>query len=300
MRPDPAPHPLSPRQKLQLWLLRALGRLLGWLGWIRRRGVAAGVEAQRYGTRRHETLEILHPPRRGETRTPVVFVHGGGWTIGQKEMYTADLDFLRRRGHRVYSLDYPLAPENPFPIPLQSLVHALAWLRGHHEDCERVHLMGDSAGGNLAMMLGLLLTNRERLCELDPDLVTRPLPEIASVVSLYGVYDRLSWIEDPWHVAKLMLHCYGGRGAFESEVGPDLALAPLDLRVTRRPPCLLAVGSRDPLLESARLAEKHLASLDGAFAVRVYDGEHHGFFNMPRREKSQLLRQDIELFLDEV
>ena len=300
MRPAPTPHPVSPRQRLLLWLMRAIGRLLGWVGRVRRRALASVVEGARYGTRRQETLETLHPPLSAEARTPVIYVHGGGWIIGQKEMYTADLDFLRRRGHRVYNLDYPLAPEHPFPVPLQSLVRALASLCEHHDECGRVHLIGDSAGGNLVMMLGLLLTNRERLEELDADLTALRLPEIASVVALYGVHDRLSWLGDGGRFSRLMLHCYGGRGAFEPLVGPDLALAPLDLRIARRPACLLAVGSRDPLLESTRLAEKHLATLAGPLEVRVYDGEHHGFFNMPWRENSQLLRQDIEIFLDEV
>jgi acetyl esterase/lipase len=299
MRPAPPPHPLSPREKLLLWFMRGFAVLLGWVGRFRRRRLARGVEGRRYGTRRHETLEILHPDEAAESRTPVVFVHGGGWIIGQKEMYTADLDFLRGRGHRVYNLDYPLAPEHPYPVALQALARALAWLREQHEDCSRIHLMGDSAGGNLAMMLGLLLTNRDRLEELDPDLLGLALPEVGRVVSLYGVLDRLSWLVGGNRFGSMMLRCYGGVGAFEPEVGPDLALTPLDLRLSQRPPCLLAVGSHDPVLESSQLAEKHLAALDGALELRVYEGERHGFFNLPGREKSQQLRRDIAGFLDE-
>jgi acetyl esterase/lipase len=271
---------------------------LGAIGRLRGRRTGGAREPLRYGTKRGETLEILHPHRNVEARPPVVYVHGGGWIFGRKEMYTADLDFLCARGHRVYNFDYPLAPEHPFPVALQSLVGALAWLRERHEECQRVHLMGDSAGGNLVMMLGLLLSNRERLLELDPDLAKLTLPEIRSVISLYGVLDRLSWLEHRFPFSELMLHCYGGRAAFEPEVGPELALTPLDLVVSQRPACLLAIGTADPLAESSRLAEKHLTPLDGKLELRTYEGEGHAFFNLARREKSQQLRCDIESFLE--
>jgi acetyl esterase/lipase len=256
-------------------------------------------ETRRYGVRRHETLQLIHPDPCDPEREPIVYIHGGGWICGKKEFYTADLAFLTGRGHRIFNFDYPLAPEHPFPIPLISLVHGLAWLRRTYH-VESIHLMGDSAGGNLALMLGLLLFDRSLLADIDPDLETLALPEVRSVISLYGVLDRLSWLKNGFPGARLMLHCYGGRVAFEQEIGPEQQLAPMDLAFDSAPPCFLAAGTRDPLGESSQLALARLKEIAPMARLELYEGEQHGFFNMGWRDASQRLRDDIALFLDDL
>jgi acetyl esterase/lipase len=160
--------------------------------------------------------------------------------------------------------------------------------------------MGDSAGGNLVMMLGLLCTDPERLAAIAPSPGGGALPRARSIVSLYGVLDRLSWLEQGFPGARLMLHCYGGPGAFETEVGPELALTPMDVPIARRPPCLLAIGTADPLAESSRLACARLRE-DGARVELVeYPGERHGFFNTAWRPAARKLRSDVIRFLDSV
>jgi len=293
-----SPHPLSLPQRLGVRLFRWITSLLGsLLRRLRPRVEPAAIERFRYGSRRDETLELIHPPRGAATREPVVYVHGGGWICGSKEMYTADLAFLSQRGHPVFNLDYPLAPEHPYPLPLRSLLHGLRWLRTRRPEPLAVHLMGDSAGGNLVMMLGLLLANPRLLRDLDPGLPPDSLPQVRSVISLYGVLDRLSWLEPAFPGSRLMLTCYGGRGAFEPVVGPELALTPLDLDFQKAPPCFLAVGTRDRLAESSRLAWQRLSGSGARVRFEIYEGERHGFFNMSWRSNSIRLRSDIVDFL---
>jgi acetyl esterase len=268
--------------------------------WRRARAGHDRIESHRYGTRRGETLEILRPAPRTPARPPVVYVHGGGWIFGRKELYSADLAFLTGRGHTVYNLEYPLAPEHPFPVPLLSLVAALAWIRRRDPEIDSVHLMGDSAGGNLALMLGLICADPQRFAFLDPALAICALPNARSVVSLYGVLDRLSWLEHGFPGARLMLHCYGGPAAFEASVGPELSLTPMDLDFVVRPPCLLAIGSADPLAESSRIAHARLRESAERIELIEYPGERHGFFNSSWRPASRKLRADVVRFLDEV
>lgn len=301
MRPSPQPHPLNPRQRLGLRGARAAFRLMAPVARVRRARAALGrVTRHRYGTLAAETVEVLHPRPGAPEQPPVVYVHGGGWIFGNKELYTADLAFLVERGHRVYNVDYPLAPEHPFPAALRSLAAALCWVADHHGRGDALHLMGDSAGGNLVMMLGLLCAEPKAFEALDPALADSRLPAARSVVSLYGVLDRTSWLAHRFPAARLMLHCYGGPAAFEPEVGPELALTPLDRPTTRRPPCLLAIGTDDPLAESSRLAHARLRSDDPRVTLIEYPGEGHGFFNAPWRPASRKLRADIVRFLDEV
>lgn len=262
------------------------------------------MERRRYGSKRDETLEILHPAPAHPARGPVVYVHGGGWICGSPELYTRDLGFLGESGRRVFNLGYPLAPEHPHPGPLRALLQALAWVRDHYDEAEEVHLMGDSAGGNLVMMLGWMLHDaslRERLIPGTGELV---LPRVRSIVSLYGVLDRLSWIEHGLPGASLMLYCYGGPGAFETRVGIEGTLTPMDLEDEALssgapPPCFLVAGGRDPLAESTRIAHRRLHALGGRVRMETYENEGHGFFNQAWREDSRRLRRDVLSFFDE-
>lgn len=95
-------------------------------------------------------------------RGTIVFVHGGGWEGGDKETLTAgefgavlaQLD----RGFDLVSVDYRLAPEHPYPAAFDDVALAIDWVQAngveHGLDLRRVIVMGHSAGGSLAAMVG--------------------------------------------------------------------------------------------------------------------------------------------------
>jgi len=255
------------------------------------------VQQHAYGPDPAERLEFIAPRMGAPERPPIVYVHGGGWIAGRKESYTRYLSFLAEAGFPIFNVEYPLAPENPHPGILRSLLAALDWIRTNHPNVSSVHVMGDSAGGNLVMMLGLLAANPELLRVVDPQRAEVPLACL-SVLSLYGVLDRLSWIEDDFPGAQLMLESYGGRAAFEAEVGPELALTPMDLEFASAPPSFLAAGTEDPLCRSSRLFAERLASDPGKVVHKEYPGEGHGFFNLFRSKSDAQLRADILEFLE--
>ena len=110
----------------------------------------SGVVEHAYGQNAAERLEYLAPRAAGPRRTPIVYIHGGGWILGKKESYTRYLSFLADAGYPVFNLEYPLAPENPHPGILRALFRALDWIAREFPDDQSVHFMGDSAGGNAA------------------------------------------------------------------------------------------------------------------------------------------------------
>ena len=96
--------------------------------------------------------------RTGPTSTiqpVVVYFHGGGWVVGS---VAASDPFCRRLAHAaecvVVSVDYPLAPEHPFPAAVRCAKSAIEWTSHRAEewggDRDRLVVLGDSAGGNLA------------------------------------------------------------------------------------------------------------------------------------------------------
>jgi len=88
----------------------------------------------------------------------ILYLHGGGFVTGSSSLYrhlTWRLAAAARA--RLLSVDYRLAPEHPFPAALEDAVAAYRWLLADGADSERVAVMGDSAGGNLAFAMLLKL-----------------------------------------------------------------------------------------------------------------------------------------------
>jgi acetyl esterase len=105
-------------------------------------------------------LRLYRSPNVERPAPALVFAHGGGWTLGTLD--SADdicRELAARVGCVVVSVDYRLAPEHPFPAPLEDVRSAAAWVREHADsfgvDASRVGLAGTSAGGNLAAATAL-------------------------------------------------------------------------------------------------------------------------------------------------
>ena len=101
----------------------------------------------------------------------LVYFHGGGWTIGDLDTH----DVLCRQlaaGARcaVFSVDYRLAPENPFPAAVEDAVAATRYILSNpgplKVDASRIAVGGDSAGGNLAAVAALELRKHDLACQL--------------------------------------------------------------------------------------------------------------------------------------
>lgn len=295
--------PVQPRsipfsQRLQVFVLRFMMAVFKAASVLRSKPPAPGpVTEHQYGDHRDERLDFIPRKAGSPERHAVVYIHGGGWIGGNKELYTGDLFFLADEGHPVFNVEYPMAPERPHPAMLRSLLLALEWIRENHPECASAHFMGDSAGGNLCTMLGVLSHNPELIRDIDGDALPRTAVACDSIVSIYGVLDRLSWITNKFPMSTAMLNSYGGEAAFREEVPQDLAITPMDLKFDALPPCYLGVGTADPLCESTRIFSKRLEGNSSETETRIFEGEKHGFFNFTNRPASQELRSDIIAFI---
>jgi acetyl esterase/lipase len=107
-------------------------------------------------------IRIYRPPTDNQETPPVViFLHGGGWCVGDLDTYDGDA-----RNHAVgadavvVSVDYRLAPEHPYPAAVEDAWAATQWVVEHASelgvDPDRIAVAGDSAGGNLSAVVALL------------------------------------------------------------------------------------------------------------------------------------------------
>nr|WP_106781292.1 alpha/beta hydrolase [Lysinibacillus timonensis] len=90
-----------------------------------------------------------------------VYYHGGGWVIGDLNTSDAGCRLLAEKtGRVVVSVDYRLAPENKFPVPVEDSYAALVWAHNHATElnaiADDIVVGGDSAGGNLATVMAIL------------------------------------------------------------------------------------------------------------------------------------------------
>lgn len=128
----------------------------------------------RYGrNKKYHTLDICWPKNgtdkvdyAKEAKLPVIIsVHGGGYVYGNKEVYQFYAASLAEKGFAVINYNYRLAPKYKFPAPIEDLDAVIKWLLANKEsypvDPERVFLVGDSAGAQIAFQYGVIYSNRK-------------------------------------------------------------------------------------------------------------------------------------------
>lgn len=105
------------------------------------------------------TVNLFYPANRADENIPaVLMIHGGGWRTGDKSLMTPMAERLAQAGYFAIAAEYRLSPEAKYPAAVEDLYAAIVWLCDHAEkfniDKNRVTVMGCSAGGQLAALVG--------------------------------------------------------------------------------------------------------------------------------------------------
>jgi acetyl esterase len=209
-----------------------------------------------------------------------VYFHGGGWVIGSIESHdAASRELAARSGCAVVSVEYRLAPETPFPGPLDDCVAATEWVAANGAeigvDGTRLAVAGDSAGGNLAAAVTLVARERG-----GPDIAAQVLVYPATELGLgsqsiidngegyFLTADAMRWFTD---------HYFGGDASLAAEplVSPLLADDHSGL-----PPALIITAEYDPLRDEGEAYGARLEAAGVPTTVHRYDGQIHGFVGL--------------------
>lgn len=136
-----------------------------------------------------QKLDLYTP--KGTNIPVILYVHGGGWSGGNKENVSAKPIFFTKNGYAFISINYRLHPKASYEEMAQDVVTALRWVYEnadtYHLDQEKINLMGHSAGGHLIMLVG---TNPKYL---QADNLSTDI--IHSLVDLDGPVDLESFIQ---------------------------------------------------------------------------------------------------------
>jgi acetyl esterase len=222
-------------------------------------------------------LRLIRPKAAAELT--FIYLHGGGWTLGGLDVYEP---LLRRLANRLRAnliwVEYALAPEHPFPAPLQDTLAACrAIFRNASKlglDETKIGIMGDSAGGNLAAVAALM----NRYGQLGH--------RFASQVLLYPCLDLTASLPSHRELAAgylLTAEIYGWyRNNYLQGINPtDWQLSPLFVSdVGGLPPTIILRAGFDPLRDEALAYGVRLRAAGVSLQEISFPGMIHGFLNM--------------------
>ena len=233
-----------------------------------------------YGTAQGTPLLLdLAMPKTGNGPFPVVvFLHGGGWSEGNRQEMNHFIEGVAGLGYVGVTVAYRLVPAARFPAQLEDCKAAVRWLRAnaakYRINPKRIGVVGFSAGGHLASMLGV--TGKNDGLEGaggNPDQSSR----VQAVVSFFGLTD-FSTRDWPRDLENGVIEPFLG-GSFANHADEYRRASPITYVTSDAPPFLFFHGSEDKLVpvdQSKQLGEKLRNA--GVFAeVNVLEGEGHGF-----------------------
>ena len=220
---------------------------------------------------------VYRPEVEGPVPTVVLF-HGGGWVIGDLDTHdNMARSICRDCSAVVVSVDYRLAPENPFPAAVEDALAATEWVGERLADfggSEKLAVAGDSAGGNLSAVVAQQLRDAG-----GPAIAAQLL--IYPAVDVTGEYaSRLENAEgyflDLPTMAWFMNH-YAADPAHHT----DPRVSPLRHHdLTGLPPAVVVTAEFDPLRDEGEAYAAELSAAGVPVEVRRFDGMIHGFFDM--------------------
>ncbi len=188
-------------------------------------------------------LDMARPSKGDGPFPAVVVLHGGAWREGNKSSNRPLLMKYAARGFVAISPQYRFCPKDPFPAQVYDVKAAVRWLRAHHEqykiDVDHIGAMGFSAGGHLALMLGV--TGPDDGLEGDMG-AGAPSSRVQAVVNYFGPTD-LVVADLPPAIDGILSDFLGGRASEK----PDIArrASPITFVTQDDAPILTFQGTAD-------------------------------------------------------
>jgi len=242
-------------------------------------------------------VRVYSPDNQTEDLPVLLWIHGGGFCFGSME---GDDYWVRRMtdaiGCVVVSIDYRLAPEHPFPAPLDDCYAALSWVFNNSKllstDCSRIGVGGISAGGGLAAGLALMARDKAEVAVIFQALLCPMIDNTSTSASSYSITDRRIWNRNSnlqgW------MHYLNRGDTSEKEAYPASKYAApthaSDLHGL--PPAYIGVGSVDLFIDENRDYSERLNAAGVSSQIEIFNGGFHAFeFYVPDAQISRLARK---------
>ena len=221
----------------------------------------------------------------------ILYIHGGGWVIADLDVYDASPRILAKKANAiVVSVHYRQAPEHKFPAAHDDTFAAYKWLlenaRSWGGDAKRVAIVGESAGGNMAMTVAMGARDQN-------------LQMPVHVVAVYPVagtnLDTPSYIknENAKPLSKAGMRWFFKHAATEGDLGDPRLDIVKAANLKGLPPVTIINADIDPLLSDGEMLAKRLAEAGVKVTAKTYEGVTHEFFGMDAVVKDAAAAQDF-------
>ncbi len=211
----------------------------------------------------------------GSPRGVYLYAHSGGWTLGSPAHFDLYNQALAKAAEiAVVSVEYRLAPENPYPAGPDDFWAAALWLLVSGKSrfgTDRFVIGGDSAGAHMATIV-LQKAKREGMADL-----------FAAALLNYGCYDLCKtpsmrdWGERKLVLSTPILDWFTENFVPDREQWASPELSTLRADLSGLPPALFQVGTMDPLVDDSILMAKRWQASGSGAELRVYPGGVHAF-----------------------
>ncbi len=205
----------------------------------------------------------------------MVFLHGGGWVIGNLDSHDRLCRILANKARIcVVAVDYRLAPEHRFPAALVDSATALQWVSEHTDDLSiapgRIAIGGDSAGGNLAAVLALM----GRDGTAPPTMYQALLYPVVDLTAQCASYGRVT---SGVPLTAATMHWFIDHYTPDAADRRDWRASPLLAKsLAGTPPALVMTVTHDPLCDEGREYARRLESEDVRVTVLHLSDHMHG------------------------
>jgi acetyl esterase len=220
--------------------------------------------------------------RTASARPMMLYVHGGGFTVGQSE----DTAYIASRvaaenGMVVVGVNYRLAPEWPFPAGLDDCMAVLRWMREHGSeiggDASWIAVAGDSSGGNFAAAIPLKARDEGLK---SPEAVIPLCPITDFFFESHASFERLGPLGIVYDTA--FIGFIRGAYAVHHKNWTHPHVSPLRGDLRGYPPTLIVSGTADPLIDdNAAFARKLRENGNERVEHVVKDAMPHGYYFFP-------------------
>jgi len=237
----------------------------------------------------------VYDPAPGTAPPLMIFIHGGGWVIGNVEGYDKPCRALANAARCVVaSVEYRLSPETKYPGPAEDAYAAALWLAGHAAelgaDPRRVIVAGDSAGGNLAAVVSLMARDRGAP-RIDQQILLFPVTAPARGTT-FPSYEENA---DGYMLTRGAMEWFWDHYVSSAEQAREPYASPLHAKdLSGLPPAVVATAEYDPLRDEGRAYAERLAEAGVPVTPLPYDGMIHDFFLMGAAlDRTRRLLSDI-------
>lgn len=221
----------------------------------------------------------VYTPRTGKDKYPLIlYIHGGGWVIATIDTYDGSAAGIAEQLEAVVvSIEYRKGPEHKFPTAHNDSFAAYQWLLSNSTelkgDTSHVGVVGESAGGNLAINVSMMARDK-KLRMPDAEVLVYPIAQSSMETESYNRNAQAK----PLNKAMMEWFVKYALPSKASAKDPKVDLTKANLKLL--PPTAIITAQYDPLLSDGEILRDKLKEAGVDVTYEMYEGVTHEFFGM--------------------